>query len=614
MKRIIIFLFYLCLISQINAQKIPTIDRSRFEVSSKSANFGESGGTKTFTVTADKSWSIKSYPASWAKIALNGKQIVLTVEGNNSSESRNTSFSITSTGRTIAIHVSQEAMTLLEISSSSADFSSSGGTKTFTVSSSSSWDIGIQTNSWGHLTRNGNTLTLRVEANQQKEERGDYFTIVSGGKSARVDITQSGVSSIFSISSNRADFSSSGGTKTFTVSSSSSWIIETTTDYWGHLARSGNTLTLKVDASKQEEKRKDYFIIASGGKRLRVDITQSGISPVFTISSNSANFASAGGVQTFTVESSSPWEIGTSTDSWGQLTRNGNTLTLRVDVNKQTSSREDYFTITSGEKKLRVDIAQSAAEPYLSVNEESEKLSVDFGQYGGREKIQVNTNLSDFETLYEPYFCYIANKTATGFELGCFSNSSSYSRSGYMKVKAGDKEVRINISQSPNYRKWKRRNNGGWVNMAIGLEGGYNENLWYANGLLGLRIGNYKDIVQFEVGISPGVFSSYSGYEDMYVTGFHLPVYSSLKISASSGKFYLKLGGAYNLLRDDEYEGEYSLRAGFGSAWKHFEWDWLFVQFNDPSEYIEAGKYETGDMFDESNIQVGMRMAWYLTR
>ena len=150
--------------------------------------------------------------------------------------------------------------------------------------------------------------------------------------------------------------------------------------------------------------------------------------------------------------------------------------------------------------------------------------------------------------------------------------------------------------------------------MAIGFEGGYNEDLWYANGLLGLRIGNYKDIIQLEVGISPGVFSCYSGYEDMYVTGFHLPVYSSLKISASSGKFYLKLGGAYNLLRDDEYEGEYSLRAGLGSAWKHFEWDWLFVQFNDPSEYIDDCKFETGDMFDESNIQVGMRMAWYLTR
>ena len=484
MKRIIIYLFYFCLILHINAQKIPTIDRSRFEVSSKSANFGENGGTKTFMVTADKSWSVKSYPASWAKIALKDKQIVLTVESNNSTEPRNTSFSIISTGRTIAINVFQTAMALLEISSSRADFSSSGGTKTFTVSSSSSWNIETPTESWGHLTRNGNTLTL------------------------------------------------------------------------------------KVDASRQEQKREDYFTITSGGKRLRVNIAQSGISPVFAISPSNVNFTSTGGVRTFTVESSSPWEIGTQTTSWGQLTRNGNTLTLKVDANKLTSSREQYFTITSGTKSLRVNIAQSAAVPYLSVNEESENLSVDFGQYGGRKKIQVNTNLSDFETSYEPHFCYITNRTATGFELGCFSNSSSYSRFGSMKVKSGDKEVRINISQSPNYRKWKRRNNGGWVNMAIGFEGGYNEDLWYANGLLGLRIGNYKDIIQLEVGISPGVFSCYSGYEDMYVTGYHLPVYSSLKISASSGKFYLKLGGAYNLLRDDEYEGEYSLRAGLGSAFQ----------------------------------------------
>ena len=568
MKRIIIYLFYFCLILHINAQKIPTIDRSRFEVSSKSANFGENGGTKTFMVTADKSWSVKSYPASWAKIALKDKQIVLTVESNNSTEPRNTSFSIISTGRTIAINVFQTAMALLEISSSRADFSSSGGTKTFTVSSSSSWNIETPTESWGQLTRNGNTLTLKVDASRQEQKREDYFTITSGGKSVRVDIAQAGVSPVFAISSSRADFSSSGGTKTFTVSSSSSWNIETPTESWGQLTRNGNTLTLKVDASRQEQKREDYFTITSGGKRLRVNIAQSGISPVFAISPSNVNFTSTGGVRTFTVESSSPWEIGTQTTSWGQLTRNGNTLTLKVDANKLTSSREQYFTITSGTKSLRVNIAQSAAVPYLSVNEESENLSVDFGQYGGRKKIQVNTNLSDFETSYEPHFCYITNRTATGFELGCFSNSSSYSRFGSMKVKSGDKEVRINISQSPNYRKWKRRNNGGWVNMAIGFEGGYNEDLWYANGLLGLRIGNYKDIIQLEVGISPGVFSCYSGYEDMYVTGYHLPVYSSLKISASSGKFYLKLGGAYNLLRDDEYEGEYSLRAGLGSAFQ----------------------------------------------
>ncbi|WP_455586000.1 BACON domain-containing protein [Bacteroides sp.] len=610
MKKIIILFCWLSLICQISAQKIPAIDRSRFEVSSKNANFGANGGSKTFTVIADKSWSIKERPASWANLTIKGEKIELSVENNSLTENRSTSFSITSIGKTIKINITQEAMFILDISPSIANFTASGGTKIFTVISTSSWRIETQTNSWGHLAKSGNTLTLKVDANQQISNRNDYFTIKSGNKNIRVNITQSGVSPKFEISSTSANFTASGGIKTFTVTSTSSWKIETGTKSWGHLTKSGNTLTLKVDVNQQESNRDDYFTIKSGNKNIRVNITQSGVSPKFEISSTSANFTASGGIKTFTVTSTSSWKIETGTKSWGHLTKNSNILTLRVDENTQITSRKDYFIIKSGDKNIRVDISQSAGSVSLLVNGMSEKVSVNFGQYGGRETIRVNTNMEDYETLYKPSWCYISNKTSTGFTLRCYANSSSYSKRDWMKVKAGGREVRINISQDANYRKMRRRRNGGWINMAIGFEGGYSvngNNSWYANGIVGCRLGNYRDVLQLELGISPGVVSACE--EDPV---FHLPIYGSLKVSATSGLFYLKLGGAYNVVRDDYYEGEYSLRAGLGSAWKHFEWDWAFIQLNAPSDYWYDIKFS--DLFDKSNMMVGMRMTWYLTR
>lgn len=172
------------------------------------------------------------------------------------------------------------------ISSQSAGFGSEGGTKTFTVSSSGAWTISVNTASWGHLTRSGNTLTLRADANTSSSSRTDYFIIASGSKTLRVDISQAkGVS--FSVSSQELSFPASGGSKTITVSANGAWRIGTNTCGWGHLSISGSQLTVQLDANTGSSSRTDYFTIKSGDQELRVNITQNGSSNSWTISGKS---------------------------------------------------------------------------------------------------------------------------------------------------------------------------------------------------------------------------------------------------------------------------------------------------------------------------------------
>ena len=79
----------------------------------------------------------------------------------------------------------------LSVSKTDISFGSNGGTDNIEVSSNSFWSISVNPASWGHLTRNGNTLTLKVDANYTGSQRTDYFIIKSGSLEKRVNITQS---------------------------------------------------------------------------------------------------------------------------------------------------------------------------------------------------------------------------------------------------------------------------------------------------------------------------------------------------------------------------------------------------------------------------------------
>lgn len=85
-----------------------------------------------------------------------------------------------------------QTTTYLTVSKSELYFDAGGGTKTITVTSNKDWEISVDTYSWGHLTRNGSTLTLKVDENTESTERTDYFKLSAGDKEVKINITQEG--------------------------------------------------------------------------------------------------------------------------------------------------------------------------------------------------------------------------------------------------------------------------------------------------------------------------------------------------------------------------------------------------------------------------------------
>lgn len=167
----------------------------------------------------------------------------------------------------------------LSVSKSDLSFNSSGGTETITVSSASSWSISVNPTSWGHLTRNGNSLIVKVDANTSIYNRTDFFKLKSGSHEIRVNVVQSGTqipsTPYLNVSKIDLYFASDGGQESITISSNNNWKVSTSTNSWGHLKYEGNTLTLTVDANNTGKQRTDYFVLKSGDIEKRINITQS---------------------------------------------------------------------------------------------------------------------------------------------------------------------------------------------------------------------------------------------------------------------------------------------------------------------------------------------------
>ena len=84
--------------------------------------------------------------------------------------------------------------TTLTVSSNQLTYDAASSTKTITVSSNKSWSLQNTSSNVFSVSRSGNTLSIRCNANTSTSSRDDYFDVVTsdGAKIQRITITQKG--------------------------------------------------------------------------------------------------------------------------------------------------------------------------------------------------------------------------------------------------------------------------------------------------------------------------------------------------------------------------------------------------------------------------------------
>lgn len=406
---------------QSNKQPARSTSKSHyFSISSQYVSFGSDGGNRTFTVSSSAAWKISVNTANWGHLSRSGNTLYLRVDANNSSSSRTDYFTISSGSKSIRVDISQGKGNSLTVSSESLSFPSAGGSRTITVNSSSSWKIGTKTYDWGHLSTNGNTITLRVDANTTTSSRTDYFTVKAGNLEKRINISQSG--------------GTASSSKDATIKSVS---VSNNADVDGEKGLSVN-VSFNISGMKGHSGKVSCYFYDTSGNAL-IDTNDSyGTTgnPSCVAVSRSINPGYDNTVYTdFDVKI--PYKELHLSSTYSR--------TLRVDVIIWDYSSGGGHELT---RKSGTTFTCVPNISYLKVDGSTTDKSKYFGESGGREYYSVNTSASSYETWGVPSWCRIENKTSSGFSLVCERNNSRSSRNDYMKVKAAGKEIRIDIEQA----------------------------------------------------------------------------------------------------------------------------------------------------------------------
>lgn len=169
-------------------------DAPYLELSSSSVSFDADGGTYIFNVNCNSVWNISTDTDNWGHLSRSGNQLTLSVERNNSSESRTDYFVISSRDKSIKVNISQAGIpyVYLNVSQTNHSFSSSGGFATVDIETNSDWIVSVSPSFWVHLNLSGDKLTIRVDGNSSSSPRTDYFNIKAGNVEKTINIYQDG--------------------------------------------------------------------------------------------------------------------------------------------------------------------------------------------------------------------------------------------------------------------------------------------------------------------------------------------------------------------------------------------------------------------------------------
>lgn len=164
-----------------------------------------------------------------------------------------------------------------------------------------------------------------------------------------------------SVSNSNLSFSASGGTQSITVSSNRSWSLGATNSQMFSVSYYGNTITVRCYENTGTSSRNDYFIVRAtdGSKSVRVNVSQNAAQTSLSVSKTSISCSASGTTEYITVYSSTAWQIEYASGTMYSVTRNGNTLTVKINANSTSTSRNDYFNVKTSDGRFTQKISLS---------------------------------------------------------------------------------------------------------------------------------------------------------------------------------------------------------------------------------------------------------------
>lgn len=411
-------------------------------------------GQFSITLSNAASYSIVSYP-DWCQVTeQNKKHFSLKAKSNPISRERVGDIVINSKGHVSKIRVTQEAnkVTYLRTPQSTYTLGHSDGSLTIPVSCDGVWILATNNDQiplWLDVEQMSSSLLVKARSNSGYQ-RTCELRLVAGTHQQVVTIKQrGGLATYLTTSTTSISVPSSGGTYTIDVNTDGDWYVSVPTDSWSTSTTYLDHVSLNVTANNSADARSDYFDLSTGNKTVRIYIYQKGKQATYlSTSTTSISVPSGGGSYTINVYTDGVWNIGTRSASWAALSSGSNYVSLKVTTNNSSSSRSSYFTISTGNKTVRVNITQkgeSASYLYVEPSSHSFPCSGDSKTFYVRTDGEWNVDVGLCN--WGHYSTNHSNNTITVWlDRNC--RGSDPSRDDYFVIKAGSRSYRVNIHQN----------------------------------------------------------------------------------------------------------------------------------------------------------------------
>ncbi len=348
-------------------------------------------------------------------------------------------------------------------SSTDISFSASGGSKTLTISTNQGVPNASALPSWITVSNSStSSLSIYCSANTSTSSRNDWFNVNAGSRTVRVNVSQSG--KIASSSSSNSSSSQNTPNGNHSANIESVWIEQNVTS-GGQLGINVHVKFTVAGLNGKEGKVSTYYYDSSNNaiRDTNGSYCTSGDNPVVATSGDFKPGYDNSRYDDFKVFI-----------PYSELHQSG-TAPRTINV---TAIIWDYSTSDHKQLARKANTTFSftpKSDSYLKVDSKT-AVSTSFSASGGTETFYISTDADSWSTWGVPSFCEVTNKTSTSFTLKCNPNSGS-ERSDYMKVKTGNHEVRIDITQASGSgakinRIWVDHNtfNGGQKGMMIHID------------------------------------------------------------------------------------------------------------------------------------------------
>lgn len=318
-------------------------------------------------------------------------------------------------------------------SSTDISFSASGGSKTLNISTNQGTPNASALPSWITVSNSSSTsMTISCAANTTTSSRNDWFNVNAGSKTVRVNVSQSGKSSSSSSSNSSSSQNTPNGNHSANIESV--WIEKDVTSGGQEGLYVHSKFT--VDGLKGLDGRVSTYYYDDSGNAIK-DTNDS-----YCTSGDNPVVAASGEIKPgYDNARYDDFKVFIPYSELHQSGTSSRTIKVMVVIWDYSSSNHKELA-----RKAYTSFSYTPkSDSYLNVDSKT-AVSTSFSASGGTETFYISTDADSWSTWGVPSFCEVTNKTANSFTLKCEPNTGS-ERSDWMKVKTGNHEVRIDITQ-----------------------------------------------------------------------------------------------------------------------------------------------------------------------